>query len=420
VNRSRNTIIILSIVLVAILITYFVFFDSEKNRFQWNPTYRAESDQPYGTLFIRNLLESYRPGGKFVYNKNKPLHEILDDASVKKGTDYIFIGESVYLDQQDLEALVNFVSNGNDAFIASLVPPTDLINRIHKKECDVDITYENNFASSVTFNFYHNSLRTKFGYKYAYRYRNENESFYWNYFSPAVFCDSTKQITPLAYQEKGGVNFIKIAYGEGNIYIHSNPLAFTNYYISKEDKAEYASTVLSHLRGKNIVWDEFSKVPFFNNNDPYDSPLYFILQQPSLKYAWWLILFTVIIYVVFATKRMQRAIPVLELKTNTSLEYIKMISSLHFQNGNNVDMARKKMKYFLYFIRSKYGIHAQPFTEAHIKKLAEKSKVKIEDIEVIFNQYNLIEKNASAFYNIEGNRLADFYNSIEHFYKTCK
>jgi hypothetical protein len=81
-------------------------------------------------------------------------------------------------------------------------------------------------------------------------------------------------------------------------------------------------------------------------------------------------------------------------------------------------MARKKMKYFLYFIRSKYGIHAQSFKDEHMIKLAEKSKVSLGDVQGIFSQYSLIERN--SYTNIEASRLLDLYFAIDNFYKHCK
>ena len=95
-----------------------------------------------------------------------------------------------------------------------------------------------------------------------------------------------------------------------------------------------------------------------------------------------------------------------------------MISRLHYKNGNHLDMAHKKMKYFLYFVRSKYGIHAEKFKEEHIRRLAAKSKVGFRDVEVIFSRYYLIEEKFKT--NIEANRLVDLYDSIDNFYKQSK
>jgi hypothetical protein len=126
----------------------------------------------------------------------------------------------------------------------------------------------------------------------------------------------------------------------------------------------------------------------------------------------------VALYVVFAARRRQRVIPVLETKTNTSLEFINLISRLHYKNGTHVDMARKKMKYFLYFVRSKYGIHAETFSEGQMRMLAEKARVNIADVRAIFSQYYLIEEKFSSY--IEPNRLVDLYESIENLYRQSK
>jgi hypothetical protein len=141
------------------------------------------------------------------------------------------------------------------------------------------------------------------------------------------------------------------------------------------------------------------------------------LQQPSLKYAWWLLLLTIVLYVFVAAKRAQRPIPVLEVKSNTSLEFVRMISSLHYVNGNHMDMAKKKMKYFLYFIRSRYGIHETNFTSETVTKLAEKSKVDRQYIADIINQYHGIE---GMQYNILPDTLTAFFDAVERFYKHCK
>ncbi len=419
-KKNRITIIIFAALGVILLIYFIVSATGEKN-YQWFESYDSKSDQPYGTSFIKQLLESYKPGGHFVSNEKKSLKYLLDSADANHNTDYIFIGQSIHLGDEDKEALVNFVNSGNDAFISSLAAPIDIIDRFYTDQCDQPLYFTNNDDDStlrVSFNFYHDTLKVQNGYQYAFRFGDSDRPYAWNYLTDQVLCDSTTSITPLGYQAPNFVNFFRIPYGRGHLYIHSNPIVFTNYFLTKEEKLSYASGVFSHLKGKNMIWDDFSKMPFWGNNNAYNSPLYYILQQPSLKYAWWLLLITVVVYVFFAAKRTQRIIPVLEAKTNTSLEFINLISSLHYENGNHLDMVKKKMKYFLYFIRSKYGVHSQNFKEEDIQKLSEKSKVNVSDVQTIFYQYNLIERNFRN--DIEVTRLIDLYYAIEKFYKNCK
>ncbi len=417
--KGRATTIILFALLAIGLLLFFIFSGDEK-RYQWFANYDADSKQPYGTLFIKQMLEGYRPQGLFIYNDKKTLNEVLKDENTRHQTDYVLIGPSLYLDNQDTDALLKFISEGNDAFISTLELPTSIIYRFYSNECNVDLAYKYNLLDSATLNFFHETLRIEKGYSYAYRVGSEDVPYSWDSFKSSIFCDSTELITPLGYisaNDSSLVNFIRLGYGKGNLYIHSNPLLFTNYFLTKADKVEYAAAIFSHLHGRNMIWDEYSKVPFLGSN-AYDSPLYYILQQPSLKYAWWLLILCVLLYVLFAAKRTQRVIPVLDTKTNTSLEYINMISSLHFKNANHLDMAQKKMKYFMYFIRSKYSIHIQTFKEAQIAILAEKSKVSQADVARIFDVNSNIERN--SYYGIASGDLADLYHAIDSFYKQCK
>lgn len=414
--KQNRTIIILFAVLGVLLLLYFIFASDDKKHYQWYENYKAGSDQPYGTSFIKQMLQSYRDKKNFIYSSRKPLHEVLDSIG-NQPTDYIFIGQSLHLNQKDAQALLDFIQKGNNAFIASLELPENIVG-IYVNECSADIALEERSVESVTLNFYHDTLHTANGYTYRYRFMSDDMKYYWNAFSNQLFCDSTKALVPLGYQDPNHVNFLRFPYGEGNIYLHSNPLVFSNYFLIKPDKAEYAASVFSHLDGKNILWDEYSKVSFTGNNNPDISPLYFILSQPSLKYAWWMMLAAVILYVLFAAKRTQRVIPVLEAKVNTSLEFVKLVSALHYQNQNHLDIARKKMKYFQYFIRARYGIHTQMAQEIQVARLAEKSKVSITEIQSIYDQYNQIERNSQ--YNTAIDKLVGLYNAIENFYKHCK
>lgn len=415
---KRNTlVIILFSVLTVLLIIYFYSGRERKKQFSWRESYKGDSDQPYGTLFIRQLLESYRPGEKFIQNNKSSVYDLLQNDSVDYPANYIFIGEGLHLSDDDRDALLSFIREGNDAFVATRYLPYSLVDSIFYAECENELYLDERSLSSTTFNFYHHSLRTEKGYTYTYRPGSRPRPYAWMALQPDVFCDATRSIVALGHLEDNAVNFMKLPFGKGNLYIHTNPIAFTNYYMRMPDKAGYAADVFSHLNGKTIIWDEFSRSQF-TSLETESNPLALIMQHKSLKYAWWLMLGTAILYTVFTAKRKQRIVPVREEKINTSLEYVKMVSALHFENGNNKDIALKKMKYFLYFIRAKYGIYSAQFTPEHFKRLAEKSQIDLNHIESIFNEYGRIEKN--PYSSAGSHQLMSLYNAIDHFYKHCK
>lgn len=413
---KRTTIIILFSVLTVVLLTYFFMGAENEPRYSWRENYRTDSDQPFGTMFIQRLLKTYRPGEKFILNDKTPLSKLLED-STGFPADYVFIGDQLYFSEEDTEALLAFIHSGNDAFVAARYLPMQIIDSIYSQDCDQQIFVKEHSLALVTMNFYHPSIKTRKGYKYVYREAGNRKSYPWMALQPDIFCDSLHSIVALGHLQSDKVNFFKLPFGKGNLYVHTNPIAFTNYYMRLPDKAEYAAKVLSHLSGKTIIWDEFSRSKFSAEENK-TNPLAYILQQKSLRYAWWMMLVSAILYTVFTAKRKQRVIPVREEKVNTSLEYVKMISALHFKNGNNQDIALKKMKYFLHFIRAKYGIHGHPFTREHMERLSAKSQVDLKDIAFIFDEHARIESNP---YSTTGpHRLLSLYNAIDNFYKHCK
>jgi hypothetical protein len=414
---KRNTIlIVLFSVLTALLITYFFLGRDRKKQFSWKESYKADSDQPYGTMFIRRLLESYRPGEKLIHNDKTPLAELLANDTTSYPADYIFIGKELLLSDDDISELLWFISSGNDAFVATSYLPYQLVDSIFSAECENELYLDEHGMPAATFNFYHQSLRTSKGYTFAYKRGGRTIDYRWMAIQPDVFCDSTRTLVALGHFDNDAVNFCRLPFGLGNLYIHTNPIAFTNYFMRMPDKAEYAAEVFSHLDGKTIIWDEYSRAQFATSETE-NNPLELIMQNESLKFAWWLMLLAAILYTIFTAKRKQRIVPVREEKVNTSLEYVKMVSALHFENGNNKDIALKKMKYFLYFIRAKYGIQSTEVTQDHFKRLAEKSLIELNHIESIFNEYRRIEKNT---HETGAQELLVLYNAIDHFYKHCK
>jgi hypothetical protein len=416
VKKNKKLIIGLFIGLGILLVIYFTANQNSK-RYQWNETYKTDSDQPYGTQFIQRLLAHYRPGQKFIFNDKTPLHKLLDTAKIKTKTDYVLIGQDIFLEEADKNALVDFISAGNDALISTVHLPLDIIDLVHVSECDQEVFLTDNELLTVNLNFFNTNLKANSGYTYRYRFGKSDQPYFWNTLNPDFFCDSIKFSAPLGYVQPDKINFFKFSFGKGNLYIHTNPIVFTNYFLTSSDKAEYASGVFSYLRGEAMIWDDFSKLSFMSkNNSPEMSPLSYILQQDSLRYAWWLMLASALAYTLFTAKRKQRVIPVLEEKTNTSLEFVKIISALHFQNGNHHNIARKKMKYFFYFVRDKYGLQTQNLSESYMKRLSEKSKVELHHLQLISHEFNHVERDTSY----DSRKLVYLYEALDKFYKNCK
>lgn len=178
-------------------------------------------------------------------------------------------------------------------------------------------------------------------------------------------------------------NFIKIKFGKGTIYVHSEPLFLSNYYLLKPGNVKYAQDIFSYLQDRETLW--------FIENKSNTSSFFmrFILGNPALKYAWWLFLGGLVLFIFFNAKRKQRIVPVIEPLRNTSLDFVKSIGNLYLQEGDFHDMMAKKAQYFLNKVRIDLLIDTKNLDEEFAKKLQLKTG---KTIEMINEAISLINK----------------------------
>ena len=409
----RKSIIVV-LILLGVAVLVFLYINFNKNKYNWYESYSSKSDQPFGTKYTHDLLKSFGKQG-FIHNTKKPLDVLLDTTS--SGTAYVSLDYNWEDDSVGGEALQRFIAAGNDAFIICRYPPGRLLSNLYQAECTKKIQFSFTASETVNVNFYHPLFATIKPVTFTYRIKDEEKDYNWQHLDQKTLCDSASSVVPLGFFETDHVNFFKISYGKGNLFIHTNPLMFTNYYVVQPRNVNYVASVFSHSAHRKIIWDEY-QTGFSFNRDPnsYRNPLYYIMEQPTLRYAWWLLVALALLYILFAAKRQQRPMPIVEKKTNTSLAFLKMVSSLHFRNRNHGDIARKKMRFFLHTVRTRYGLNTHTIDNQFIEKLAAKSQVSYAEVDVIFQQYKIINN----FQDIDSPPLVNLYNAIQNFYNKAK
>lgn len=171
-------------------------------------------------------------------------------------------------------------------------------------------------------------------------------------------------------------NFIKVNHGKGHLYLHSEPLILTNYYLLKPGNEKYVQDVFSYLPDRETVWFSGDN----KNVAESRSPLRFILANPGLRYAWWLLLGGLLLFIIFNAKRKQRIVPIIEPKKNKSVEFVKSIGNLYLQEGDFHDMMAKKAQYFLNRVRMDLLIDTKDLDEKFIHLLHLKTGKSVEKI----------------------------------------
>lgn len=402
-------------------------------QYNWQETYDPASKDPYGTSLLSRLLTDYYADEELHIMRDSFVSSLPLSAGDSAHANYVFTGAAMYLRPSDVERLLKFVANGNQAVIATRILPFDLMFELYYEECD-SIWWDGLSAMSDTTilaNFEHADLKTPQGTSYTFQNRNGTTSYEWKYFEDFYFCGLKEGLVPIGKMEDGLINFAQRPYGKGNFYLHSTPLAFTNYYMLDEAHLEYVDRVFSHLQEGPIYWDEYSGVSermgqAANDRSMYgdnyrrslssESPLQFILSKPPLTWAWYLLLAGILLYIVFLSRRRQRVIPVLRKNTNTSLEFLSTIGHLYFLQNNHKELALQKMQYFRNFVREKYHLQGLSLDEEYKKKLIQRSEVDADTVQKVLLMHDNI-KGASI---VTENTLIEFHQAMEQFYRHCK
>ncbi|ELR73872.1 hypothetical protein C900_00036 [Fulvivirga imtechensis AK7] len=397
----KKLFIIIGALLVGVFLVFYFTKDRDSRFFSWRETLRIDSKEPYGAFVFHQLLKSHFSDSFTI------LESSLSDtiSGTQRNSLYVLLGQSGYYQYEDIDSLMSFVNAGNVAFIATNAFPYDVSYEILTGECGIIQSWP---SEEVEMNLENDSTR----YWYTYVQNHEAADYYWNYLD-SLICP--QQLEALGHFEGSRANFLRAPYGEGYFYFHTTPLAFTNYYLTDEEHLGYVENLLAYFPTGHIYWDEFSKLPFQAGNDK-NSPLKYILSQPALRWAWYLLLAGVLIYFIFYARRRQRIIPVLAANRNTSIEFAETMGYLYFEEQNHKKIADHKMNLFMAFVRNRYYLHTNNVNDQLIRKISLKSHVSEDEVHKIFKEYQRLDFKVE----ISANELIRFHEMIESFYQKSK
>jgi len=391
-NNRKYLVIVVTLFVVLIAINHFA-----PKPIDWRATYNSKGKTPYSCYILNDMLGVIFPE-QTIINSYDGFYVSLDSTNLEK-KNVIVITNTFEPDKYDLGVLLKYVAKGNDFFVSSTTFGDSFLDslQIKLKSSIIDTSVYRKGKETVF--LLNPELRNDSGYCYDKK-------------MPLVSISSfdTLNTTKLGTNRAGSLNFICTKYGLGKIYLHTQPLVFTNYHLL-HGNVEYASKVLSYLPIRKTIMDNYYKPDRFINS----SPVRYILSQPPLQSAYYLLLLTLLLYLVVESKRRQRIIPVLKPLENRSLQFMKTIGGLYFRQRNNVDLAFKKSIYFKEFLRERYLISNISATSECQIMVSGKSGVSVELVREILNAINYYETATKA----SDAGVIAFNRDMEMFYKQC-
>lgn len=351
---------------IMLLVLLVVLADAaEPKKPDFFPYYSTQVKKPLGLNVLDKEAEKLFSGSK-VHRVRYVLSELADslyDYNSRKykisGTVMRISADGIDNDWRSEESILTFAASGNTVFLA--------VPSLSESLCDSLEIKMNTFPlqgkSVELYTAEAPSKKYKFDKGADYTYLEFNEE--------------NKAIEVLGYQKLGNAvtpNFISIPYGYGHVVINTQPAAFTNYYLLKDDYYKYAEAVASQIPVGDIYWQ------IATGHKENRGLLDYFLSKPAFRAFWWLGWIALILFIFFNARRRQRIVPIVPPVINTTVDFARTIGNLYYQEGDHNTIIDKKIIYFLENIRRDFFIDTYELDDIFVEKLHAKTGKPKDDI----------------------------------------
>ena len=364
---NRKYYIVLATIFVGVIFLYY----SQPKPINWNRTFGKDDKIPFGSYAIFHLLKdtyasSVQTNSEGIYNLNE--RNLSTDQSL------LIIDEQISMSRLEIRSLFAFAQKGNTVLLCA-----NQFGKALKDTFRLDVRMNTSFDASSL-----DSLlkRPAFEVSYVQPKNTARKS----YVYPKVATESyfseidTSRFSIVAVNKKQMPVLLERPAGKGKILISTLPDVFGNLFIVDHPNRFYVYTLLSRLRNRSILWDEYYKT----YGHPKDSLFAFIFSSDALYMAYGITLLGLLLFMVFEIKRRQRPIPVIRPLQNTTLEFVDVVSHVYFNSRNHKHIALETIRYFYFDISRKFNLSTADLDEEFYTRLHHLSGVDLEKIRVLF------------------------------------
>src|SRR5690606_1350217 len=126
-------------------------------------------------------------------------------------------------------------------------------------------------------------------------------------------------------------NFLRYQIGKGQLYLHSAPLSLSNYFLLQKENQQYVNGVFNAFANdvSQVYWIDFMK------RSDRSGSLSVLLNYPAMRWAFYLSLLAMAMYIFSEIKRRQRAIPILPPKVNSTAVFAETVGQLYYHKNDH-------------------------------------------------------------------------------------
>jgi len=421
-------------ILLFLVIVFAIEYHLPKE-FVWEPTYSHFDKQPFGCAVFDSILTTSLPNGYSITKKT--FYQLSKEKTTSK-RGILMIGNDMDFSKTERQAMFELAKQGNKIMLVGTdydIPTKDTMNFAINSFENFSITYikkynlqfkrdsvywvgDKSHYQQQLFTFLPQVCSPYFIFKYkpvipgrilSVRITSQktyNDSTIALDSSKIVYKHVDKQIKRYSYL----IAFAR-PWGKGEIIFVSTPLIFTNYGMLDRHNATYIFRMLSQMKEMPIVRID----PTINKiNAKENSPLRFLLRHTPLRWATYLTLLAIVLFMCFTARRRQRVIPVMKRPDNKSLEFTKLIGTLYYQKKDYNDLLRKKFVYFAEELRRNIRVDVEDESDdEHLfTAIAQKTGIEADEIRSFFKQIRVVTDEEYTVSEEEMKSLIDKMNNI--------
>lgn len=425
--------------LFAMLVLFVLFCLLQVNlpkKFVWSPTFSHVDKQPLGCFVFDSVLTQSLPNG---YHVTKKTFFQLDQEHAKEKISVLMVVDQQDLKQLDVKYLCNIARRGGKVMVVASSSFDDGRNADTVVVDELERTFKVRIEDGIYFSLRGilSGLKAHDNDMYDTIYWNNRETMYaaqpyrmfYNMVGGTLFVDSVPKVKRLAYtlsaagydykldslyvgdftrfdtivDEKERIERIdtfaikkvptavSVPYGKGEVIFVSSPLLFTNYGMLEGNTSVYIFRLMSYLADLPVYRTEaYVKTDAMLVAE--QSPFREFIKRPPLRWALYLALLGVVLFMIFTARRRQRVIPIISKPANRSLEFIQLIGTLYYQRKDHVDLVRKKFKLFAEELRKTAGVDISDVNtdDREYLLLAEKTGMNSDRLKKVIRQIRLV------------------------------
>lgn len=425
--------------LFAMLVLFVLFCLLQVNlpkKFVWSPTFSHVDKQPLGCFVFDSVLTQSLPNG---YHVTKKTFFQLDQEHAKEKISVLMVVDQQNLKQLDVKYLCNIARRGGKVMVVASSSFDDGRNTDTVVVDELERTFKVRIEDGTYFSLRGilSGLKAHDNDMYDTIYWNNRETMYaaqsyrmfYNMVGGTLFVDSVPKVKRLAYtlstagydyrhdslyvgdftgfdtivDEKERIERIdtfaikkvpvavSVPYGKGEVIFVSSPLLFTNYGMLEGNTFVYIFRLMSYLADLPVYRTEaYVKTDAMLVAE--QSPFREFIKRPPLRWALYLALLGVVLFMIFTARRRQRVIPIISKPANRSLEFIQLIGTLYYQRKDHVDLVRKKFKLFAEELRKTAGVDISDVNtdDREYLLLAEKTGMNSDRLKKVIRQIRLV------------------------------